>query len=32
MLSAEDKSKQRTGPQIQVLLGQYSIDELKLRR
>jgi type IV pilus assembly protein PilP len=26
----EDKSKQRTGPQIQVLLGQYSIDELKL--
>ena len=26
----EDKSKQRSGPQIQVLLGQYSIDELKL--
>jgi type IV pilus assembly protein PilP len=26
----EDKSKQRTGPQIAVLLGQYSIDELKL--
>jgi type IV pilus assembly protein PilP len=26
----EDKSKQRQGPQIQVLLGQYSIDELKL--
>ncbi len=26
----EDKSKNRTGPQIQVLLGQYSIDELKL--
>jgi type IV pilus assembly protein PilP len=26
----EDKGKQRQGPQIQVLLGQYSIDELKL--
>jgi type IV pilus assembly protein PilP len=26
----DDKSKQRTGPQIQVLLGQYAIDELKL--
>jgi len=26
----EDKSKQRSGPQIAVLLGQYSIDELKL--
>jgi len=26
----EDKSKQHTGPQVQVLLGQYSIDELKL--
>lgn len=26
----EDKGKQRSGPQIQVLLGQYSIDELKL--
>ena len=26
----EDKSKNRQGPQIQVLLGQYSIDELKL--
>ena len=26
----EDKGKNRTGPQIQVLLGQYSIDELKL--
>jgi Tfp pilus assembly protein PilP len=26
----EDKSKQRQGPQIAVLLGQYSIDELKL--
>ncbi len=29
-LFVEDKGKQRTGPQIQVLLGQYSIDELKL--
>ncbi len=26
----EDKGKQRQGPQIEVLLGQYSIDELKL--
>jgi type IV pilus assembly protein PilP len=26
----EDKGKGRQGPQIQVLLGQYSIDELKL--
>ncbi|HEY2366723.1 MAG TPA: pilus assembly protein PilP [Polyangiaceae bacterium] len=26
----EDKGKSRQGPQIQVLLGQYSIDELKL--
>ena len=26
----EDKSKQKQGPQVQVLLGQYSIDELKL--
>lgn len=26
----EDKGKNRQGPQIQVLLGQYSIDELKL--
>lgn len=26
----EDKSKQRQGPQVQVLLSQYSIDELKL--
>ena len=26
----EDKSKQQKGPQVQVLLGQYSIDELKL--
>lgn len=26
----EDKSKQKQGPQIEVLLGQYSIDELKL--
>jgi type IV pilus assembly protein PilP len=26
----DDKSKQRSGPQIEVLLGQYSIDELKL--
>ncbi len=26
----EDKSKQHAGPQITVLLGQYSIDELKL--
>jgi type IV pilus assembly protein PilP len=26
----EDKGHQRTGPQIQVLLNQYSIDELKL--
>jgi type IV pilus assembly protein PilP len=29
-LFVEDKSKQRTGPQVAVLLGQYSIDELKL--
>jgi type IV pilus assembly protein PilP len=26
----EDKGKTHTGPQIEVLLGQYSIDELKL--
>ena len=29
-LFVEDKSKQRTGPQVAVLLGQYSIDEMKL--
>jgi len=26
----QDKNKTHTGPQVQVLLGQYSIDELKL--
>jgi type IV pilus assembly protein PilP len=29
-LFVEDKGKQRQGPQVAVLLGQYSIDELKL--
>lgn len=30
LMFVEDKGKQRQGPQVTVLLGQYSIDELKL--